>query len=148
MNELTGLIGAFLVAFGGLLYYTYDNLEYKGYPRVSSCTGECYEEYVKTHGTVVEQLAKQTAANQADPFSSIRGLWAGCAACHGQDGQGIGAFPRLAGQSADYISERLYAYKNKEQIGQMSSTMWAQAGMLSENDINTLSEFIEVELND
>ncbi len=148
MNELTGLIGAFLVAFGGLLYYTYDNLEYKGYPRVSSCTGECYEEYVKTHGTVVEQLAKQTAANQADPFSSIRGLWAGCAACHGQDGQGIGAFPRLAGQSADYISERLYAYKNKEQIGPMSSTMWAQAGMLSENDINTLSEFIEVELND
>ena len=148
MNELTGLIGAFLVAFGGLLYYTYDNLDYKGYPRVSSCTGECYEEYVKTHGTVVEQLAKQTAANQADPFSSIRGLWAGCAACHGQDGQGIGAFPRLAGQSADYISERLYAYKNKEQIGPMSSTMWAQAGMLSENDINTLSEFIEVELND
>lgn len=148
MNELTGLIGAFLVAFGGLLYYTYDNLEYKGYPRVSSCTGECYEEYVKTHGTVVEQLAKQTAANQADPFSSIRGLWAGCAACHGQDGQGIGAFPRLAGQSADYISERLYAYKNKEQIGPMSSTMWAQAGMLSESDINTLSEFIEVELND
>lgn len=148
MNELTGLIGAFLVAFGGLLYYTYDNLEYKGYPRVNSCTGECYEEYVKTHGTVVEQLAKQTAANQADPFSSIRGLWAGCAACHGQDGQGIGAFPRLAGQSADYISERLYAYKNKEQIGPMSSTMWAQAGMLSENDINTLSEFIEVELND
>ncbi len=148
MNELTGLIGAFLVAFGGLLYYTYDNLEYKGYPRISSCTGECYEEYVKTHGTVVEQLAKQTAANQADPFSSIRGLWAGCAACHGQDGQGIGAFPRLAGQSADYISERLYAYKNKEQIGPMSSTMWAQAGMLSENDINTLSEFIEVELND
>ena len=96
----------------------------------------------------MEQLAKQTAANQADPFSSIRGLWAGCAACHGQDGQGIGAFPRLAGQSADYISERLYAYKNKEQIGPMSSTMWAQAGMLSENDINTLSEFIEVELND
>ena len=77
MNELTGLIGAFLVAFGGLLYYTYDNLEYKGYPRISSCTGECYEEYVKTHGTVVEQLAKQTVANQADPFSSIRGLWAG-----------------------------------------------------------------------
>ena len=148
MNELTGLIGAFLVAFGGLLYYTYDNLEYKGYPRISSCTGECYEEYVKTHGTVVEQLAKQTAANQADPFSSIRGLWAGCAACHGQDGQGIGAFPRLAGQSADYISERLYAYKNREQIGPMSSTMWGQASMLSESDINTLSEFIEVELND
>jgi cytochrome c553 len=25
----------------------------------------------------------------------------------------------------------------------MSATMWAQAGMLSDNDIQTLSEFIE-----
>ena len=83
------------------------------------------------------------AAAAEDPFSSVRGLWAGCAACHGQDGQGIGAFPRLAGQNAEYISNRLYAYQNKETIGSMSSTMWAQAGMLSDKEIETLSEFIE-----
>ena len=70
-------------------------------------------------------------------------MWAGCAACHGQQGQGMGAFPKLAGQSSDYISQRLYAYKNREQIGAMSSTMWAQASMLSDNDISTLSKFIE-----
>ena len=101
---------------------------------------------LKKHGTVVEQLQAKKEAAMEDPFSSIRGLWAGCAACHGQDGQGIGAFPKLAGQSSDYISERLYAYKNRETIGNMSSTMWAQAGMLSDQDIKTLSEFIEVEL--
>ena len=138
-----------MVIFGCLIFagffsgFIYPNLEYKGYPRNSSCTGECYAEYVRVHGTVVEQLQKQQAAAAEDPFSSIRGLWAGCAACHGNEGQGMGMFPKLAGQNSDYISQRLYAYKNNETIGNMSSTMWAQAGMLSDSDIATLSQFIE-----
>ena len=143
MKELGMVIfGCFIFAgfFSGVIY---PNLEYKGYPRNSSCTGECYEEYVRVHGTVVEQLQKQQAAAAEDPFSSIRGLWAGCAACHGNEGQGMGVFPKLAGQSADYISGRLYQYQNGETVGNMSSTMWAQAGMLSDSDIETLSQFIE-----
>ena len=55
----------------------------------------------------------------------------------------MGMFPKLAGQSSDYISSRLIAYKNRETVGNMSSTMWAQAGMLSDQDIETLSQFIE-----
>ena len=121
MKELGMVIfGCFIFAgfFSGVIY---PNLEYKGYPRNSSCTGECYEEYVRVHGTVVEQLQKQQAAAAEDPFSSIRGLWAGCAACHGNEGQGMGMFPKLAGQNSDYISQRLYAYKNNETIGNMLS---------------------------
>ena len=132
-----------VVVMFSLITYTYQNLEYKGYSRAHACTGECYEEYLRVHGTLSEQMAKQAEAAAADPFSSIRGLWAGCAACHEQEGQGMGAFPKLAGQNADYISQRLYAYQNRETIGNMSSTMWAQAGMLSDNDIETLSKFIE-----
>ena len=141
------IFGCFIFAgfFSGVIY---PNLEYKGYPRNSSCTGECYAEYVRVHGTVVEQLQKQQAAAAEDPFSSIRGLWAGCAACHGNEGQGMGVFPKLAGQSADYISGRLYQYQNGETVGNMSSTMWAQAGMLSDSDISTLSQFIEETMND
>ena len=141
------ILGCFIFAgfFSGVIY---PNLEYKGYPRNSSCTGECYEEYVRVHGTVVEQLQKQQAAAAEDPFSSIRGLWAGCAACHGNEGQGMGVFPKLAGQSADYISGRLYQYQNGETVGNMSSTMWAQAGMLSDSDISTISQFIEETMND
>ena len=96
----------------------------------------------------MEQLQRQQAAAAEDPFSSIRGLWAGCAACHGNEGQGMGVFPKLAGQSADYISGRLYQYKNNETVGNMSSTMWAQAGMLSDSDISTISQFIEETMND
>ena len=143
MKEL-GLVlfGCFIFVgfFSGVIY---PNLEYKGYPSTSSCTGECYEEYVRVHGTVVEIEQRKKEIANADEFSSIRGLWAGCAACHGNVGQGMGVFPKLAGQSSDYISQRLYAYKNRETVGNMSSTMWAQAGMLSDSDIETLSKFIE-----
>ena len=143
MREL-GMVLVGIFTFG-IFFSTmiYPNLEYTGYQSAHTCTGECYEAYVKIHGTPAEIEMRKKAAAEGDPFSSIRGLWAGCAACHGQEGQGMGAFPALAGQDAEYISQRLYAYQNRETIGNMSSTMWAQAGMLSDSDINTLSEFIE-----
>ena len=137
------VISLFMV---GLIAGTYQNLEYKGYDRVHGCTGQCYADYVALNGTPAEIEQKKKELASADEFSSIRGLWAGCAACHGQNGEGMGAFPKLAGQTSDYISDRLYAYKNREQIGAMSSTMWAQAGMLSDSDIQTLSDFIQKEL--
>jgi len=127
----------------GIISHTYANLDYKGYPRAQACYGECYEKYVEENGSVVEQLQAKAAAAADDPFSSIRGLWAGCAACHGQSGQGMGAFPALAGRDAEYISKRLYQYQNRENVGSMSSTMWAQAGMLTDNDIDTIGKFIE-----
>ena len=132
----------------GLISWTHSELEVKGYPRAQACTGECYEEYVRKNGNVVEQLQAKAAEAASDPFSSIRGLWAGCAACHGQSGQGMGAFPKLAGRDSEYISQRLYAYQNRETIGSMSSMMWAQAGMLSDQEIQTLSEFIQETMND
>ena len=129
-----------------LISWTYSNLEYKGYERIHGCTGECYEEYVRIHGTVVEQLKEKQALANLDEFSSIRGLWAGCAACHGQQGQGVATFPKLAGQNKDYIVDRLTTYKNRGQVGSMSATMWGQAGMLSEQEIQLIGEFIEKEL--
>ena len=127
----------------GIISHTYANLEYKGYERAQACTGDCYVKYVEENGTVVDQLMAKREEAALDPYSSIRGLWAGCAACHGSEGQGMGVFPRLSGQTADYIQGRLVSYKNRETIGNMSSTMWAQAGMLSDQDIETLGKFIE-----
>jgi len=127
----------------GTIAITYDNLEYKGYSSAHSCTGDCYVKYVEENGTPAQIEQKKQVAAQSDPFSSIKGLWAGCAACHGQKGEGMGVFPKLAGRDASYISEKLYAYKNREEVGSMSSTMWAQASMLSDGDIDTISKFIE-----
>ena len=76
------------------------------------------------------QIEARLAAAEGDPFSSIRSLWAGCAACHGNEGQGMAVFPKLAGTR--YIIDRLTTYKNRGEVGNMSSTMWSQAAMLSE----------------
>ena len=141
MKELgMTLFGVFIITtFFALKIYP--DLEYSGYSSNSSCTGECYEEYVKLNGTVVEILQAKQAAAMDDPFSSVRGLWAGCAACHGQSGEG-GIGPMLAGQSSDDIINKLTIYKNNGTIGPQSALMWGQAGMLSDQDIKTLGEFI------
>ena len=146
MRELgMTLIGCLVIA----TFFTlkvYPNLEYSGYSSNTSCTGQCYVDYVALNGTSVDILkAKQALAN-LDEFSDIRSLWSGCAACHGAEGQGMAVFPKLAGQSSDYIVDRLNTYKNRGEVGAMSSTMWAQAGMLSDADINMIGKFIEVEL--
>ena len=143
MKEL-GMVLVGIFTFG-IFFSTmiYPNLEVKGYSSNHSCYGECYEEHVRVHGTTVEILQAKQLAAAGDPFSSIKGLWAGCAACHGQEGQGMAVFPKLAGQSQSYIVGRLNAYKNRETIGAMSSTMWGQAEMLSDSDIELLGEFIQ-----
>ncbi len=142
-NETFYLIIGICGIMYGIIVNAYSNLEYKGYPRAQACTGECYEKYVEENGTVVDQLKAKAAEAASDPYSSIRGLWAGCAACHGQTGQGMGVFPKLAGQSSESIIEKLTIYKNRGEVGNMSSTMWAQASVLSEQDIETLGQFIQ-----
>jgi cytochrome c553 len=146
MRELgMTLIGCLVIA----TFFTlkvYPNLEYSGYSSNTSCTGQCYVDYVALNGTSVDILkAKQALAN-LDEFSDIRSLWSGCAACHGAEGQGMAVFPKLAGQSSDYIVDRLNTYKNRGEVGAMSSTMWSQAGMLTDAQINMIGKFIEVEL--
>ena len=135
------LIGCFAI---GLFFSLkiYPELEYSGYSSNTTCTGECYEEYVRINGTPAQiEIAKRALA-EGDPFSSIRSLWAGCAACHGADGGG-GVGPMLAGQSSNDIIEKLTIYKNGGQIGAQSALMWGQAGMLSEADIKTIGEYVQ-----
>tara|TARA_Y100001937_G_C7064014_1_gene305141 strand:+ start:567 stop:1019 length:453 start_codon:yes stop_codon:yes gene_type:complete len=132
-----------------MLFFTqiiYPDLEYKGGPRNSACYGECYEEYVRQFGTPAEMERRKQQLAAGDPFSSIRSLWGGCAACHGQNGEGVALFPKLAGQSKDYIVGRLNTYKNRGEVGSMSSTMWGQAAMLTDDQINTIGDFIEAGL--
>jgi cytochrome c553 len=68
--------------------------------------------------------------------------YAACGACHGSQGGG-GVGPALAGQTVDYIVGRLNQYKNGEKVGSQSNMMWAQAGMLSEADIQDLAEYVK-----
>ena len=148
MKELGMVLVGCFVFMGFFSTMIYPELEYKGYPSTHSCTGECYEEYVRVNGTTVEIEQRKQALANLDEFSDIRSLWSGCAACHGAEGQGMAVFPALAGRTQDYIVDRLNTYKNRGEVGAMSSTMWGQASMLSDAEINMLGKFIEVELGD
>ena len=130
-NEAFYLVIGIVGFMFGLISWTHSELDYKGYESAHSCTGDCYVKYVEENGTPAQIEQKKQAAAADDPFSSIKGLWAGCAACHGQSGQGMGIFPKLAGQSSEDIISKLTIYKNRGEVGNMSSTMWAQAGQLS-----------------
>ena len=68
-NETFYLVIAICSVMYAIITHTYSNLEYKGYSRVTSCTGECYEEYVRENGTVVDQLKAKAEAAKA-PKSS------------------------------------------------------------------------------
>ena len=77
MRELgMTLLGCFAI-FCFFVFKIYPTLEYKGYSSNQSCTGECYEEYVALNGTSVEIEQRKKALAAGDPFSDIRGIWAG-----------------------------------------------------------------------
>ncbi len=146
MRELgMTLLGCFAI-FCFFVFKIHPTLEYTGYSSNSSCTGQCYVDFVALNGTAPEIEQRKKALANLDEFSDIRSLWGGCAACHGAEGQGMAVFPKLAGQNKDYIVGRLNAYKNRETVGNMSSTMWSQAGMLSDAQMDMIGDFIEAGL--
>jgi cytochrome c553 len=38
---------------------------------------------------------------------------AGCASCHGENGEGAAVFPRIAGQHADYLVRQLQEFRTR-----------------------------------
>jgi cytochrome c553 len=78
-----------------------------------------------------------TAQAAAAPGAS-QPLSAKCAGCHGADGLGIGNFPALAGQAAEYLIKQLHEYKSGARQNVM---MNALAKSLSEQDIADLAAY-------
>lgn len=64
-----------------------------------------------------------------------------CASCHGDQFQGKGEFPRLAGQGHDYLRDQLTRFKNGLRRDP-SGVMPAMAAPLSDRDIDDLAQFL------
>jgi len=113
----------------------------------------------ETRATVVYMLAEAglavegdtpstaAAAPEAAPVASGdaaagEARYASCAGCHGPTGAGMGIFPKISGQSADYISQRLKQYRASEMVGPNSMLMIPQATGLSDAEIADLAAFI------
>ncbi len=90
-----------------------------------------------------EPAAAPDAASTAggDPAAG-ESRYATCASCHGPAGAGMGIFPKISGQSADYIAGRLEQYRANEMVGPNSMLMIPQAAGLSDADIENLAAYI------
>lgn len=101
----------------------------------------------------IEQLAAYFAAQpavantlfQTDPAlrDSGRALVErrGCAACHGAEFAGQGAFPRLAGQGFDYLIGQLRAYRDGTRTDP-TGAMPASAAELTNEDIQAMAHYL------
>ncbi|AGA31893.1 cytochrome c, class I [Thioalkalivibrio nitratireducens DSM 14787] len=68
--------------------------------------------------------------------------YAACVSCHGAEGEGMGIFPKIAGQGADYIAERLGQYRAGETVGPNTALMAPHASGLSDEAIADLAAYI------
>lgn len=64
-----------------------------------------------------------------------------CAACHGADGAGTAALPRLAGQHAQYIERQLKAFGQRERTND-NAVMHAVASRLSEQEMKAVAAYV------
>ena len=65
-----------------------------------------------------------------------------CVACHGKSGEGNGAFPRLAGQHAQYVMEQIKVFKETERRPR-GAAMKQITHDLTEADMAAVSYYIE-----
>jgi len=79
--------------------------------------------------------AQDVAAGEA-AYQSV------CRHCHGPTAKGMASFPKLAGQSADYLEGRLNRYRAGEKVGANTALMRPHAAELSDQEIADLAAYI------
>lgn len=99
---------------------------------------EKVEEVVKEVETKVEEAVATAAAPASASGSSVYGS---CVGCHGAAGEG-GVGPKLSGQTAAEIADKLNKYKAGEQIGPMTAMMAPMAQGLSADDVTAVADYI------
>jgi cytochrome c5 len=102
---------------------------------------------VAAEAPAVEEAAESAVEEAAEPAvagdaAAGKDRFATCASCHGAQGQGMGIFPKIAGQSPDYVAGRLQQYRAGEQVGPTSALMMPHASGLSDEAIADLAAYI------
>jgi len=88
-------------------------------------------------GATVLALASG-AAHAAGDAAAGKVKAAGCAGCHGANGQGVPPNPALAGKSADQLLQALQEYKSGKRT---NAVMKALAAGLSDQDMANLAAY-------
>ena len=65
-----------------------------------------------------------------------------CIACHGKDAVGNGAFPRLAGQHAEYLVKQLVLFKSSQREGGNAAIMHAISTGMSFEQMQSVAAYL------
>lgn len=65
-----------------------------------------------------------------------------CRSCHGPTAKGLASYPKLRGQTAEYLADKLERYRAGEKFGPNTPLMAPKAKILSDDDITNITEFI------
>jgi cytochrome c len=71
----------------------------------------------------------------------------GCVACHGVGGKApiLPAYPKLAGQNADYLVAQMKAFKTQERKNGQAALMWGMAAALSDKEMKDIATYLSKE---
>ena len=89
-----------------------------------------------------------SAANAGEPdAAAARGhdKYVQCASCHGADGRQavMPQYPKIGGQSAEYVVIALKAYRDGRRQGTYAAIMAEVAKQLTDEDIANLAAYVE-----
>jgi cytochrome c553 len=90
-----------------------------------------------------DDAASAETASKTDIAKGKKQFRKDCRGCHGAKAQGVASYPRLSGQPAEYLIERLEQYRAGKKLGPNTPLMAPRAKKLSDQDIADVVAYIE-----
>ena len=102
--------------------------------------------FYEQHGSSLVKTVAETPAVQPSPAVAELLTRGACTSCHGANySKPIdGAYPKLAGQHADYlfVALRSYAVENKPQVGRANPIMGAQVKQFKRAELKAMADYL------
>ncbi|MGV8865058.1 MAG: c-type cytochrome [Pseudomonas sp.] len=97
----------------------------------------------QTKAQTTTEVKKAVAVELKGDAAAGAGKVAVCMACHGEKGRMPNSpiYPRLAGQSSEYLKSSLHAYRDGLRQGGMAAMMSPQTATLSDQDIVDIAAY-------
>jgi cytochrome c553 len=96
------------------------------------------DEQIEMLGKYYATLGAGSAAAPGAPSATAPAVNAKCVGCHGAEGQGVGAFPALAGKETAYLIDQLHNYKSGARDNPMMTPL---AKGLTDEEIEKLAGY-------
>lgn len=85
---------------------------------------------------------EQSAIDAFDIAAGEKHYQKNCRACHGPTAKGLASYPGLAGQTTEYLVERLEVYRSGDKVGPNTMLMRPNAANLSDKDIANIANYL------